>query len=330
MSPRTQTNGIAGIGVVLVLLIALFTAGCTGTQGPATPTPTTTPAPVTTTTADQVVTVSPTTGTPAASATSSSVPVTTPVKLKISGSTSVLPIVQKAAESFMETHGNYDIQVSAGGSGAGITAIGAKTVDIGMSSRDLKAEEMQNYPDLVQHYIADDGIAVIVNPANKNQVMTLSAIKDIFSGATLKWQKVGASMNPDDIVCVGRESTSGTREYFYESVMGKTNFIPTLLEKNSNGAVAQTVAQTPGAIGYVSLGYLGTDNKIVPLAIQNNTTIVAPSVASVQDRSYPIWRQLYLFTNGQPSPAAKEFIDYLFSPDGQKDVLDAGGVPLKL
>jgi phosphate transport system substrate-binding protein len=328
MSPRTQTYSIAGVGVVLALLIALFTAGCTGTQGPATPTPTTTP--VTTTTADQVVTVSPTTGTPAASATSSSVPVKTPVKLKISGSTSVLPIIQKAAESFMAKHENYDIQVSAGGSGAGITAIGAKTVDVGMSSRDLKAEEKQKYPGLIQHYIADDGIAVIVNPANKNQVMTLSAIKDIFSGATRKWQTAGATMNPDDIVCVGRESTSGTREYFYEFVMGKTNFIPTLLEKNSNGAVAQTVAQTPGAIGYVSLGYLGTDKKIVPLAIQNNATIVAPSVASVQDRSYPIWRQLYLFTNGLPSPAAKEFIDYLLSPDGQKDVLDAGGVPLKL
>jgi len=310
------------IAIFIVCSLALASAGCTETKSA-----TTTPRVKTidilsgtaTITAQGQTTVPATTGTP---------PTTTGIqKLAVSGSTSVLPIVQLAAESFMAQHSLYDIQITGGGSGAGITAIGAETVDIGMSSRDLKPEEKTKYPDLVTHYICDDGIAIVVNLKNTLEGLTLDDIRAIYAGNISDWKDVKGA--PGTIVVFGRESTSGTRDFFHEHIMKGSRFTPSILEKNSNGAIAQAVTQTPGAIGYVSLGYIMTDSSIKPVPVLVNGTSRAPSIATVQDRSYPIWRPLYLFTKGAPSPRAKVFIDYMLSPDGQRGIQAAGGVPLK-
>ncbi len=248
--------------------------------------------------------------------------------IRISGSTTVLPIIQKAADQYMATHANADIQVSGGGSGAGIQAIGAKTVDIGMSSRDITADELGKYPALVVTPVAQDGIAVIVNPSNAIPFITLDQVRDIYLGNVTTWDEItGAGMfgTSNQIVVIGRDSASGTRSYFDEYLLAKKTPARQMLEKNSNGAVLQTIAQTPGAIGYVSIGYVSGDVKALPVWYSADK-IVSPSLETVKDRSYPISRELYVITNGQPSGLTADFIRFMLSADGQKIVAEEGYV----
>ena len=250
--------------------------------------------------------------------------------IKISGSTTVLPIIQKAADQYMATHANADIQISGGGSGAGIQAIGTKTVDIGMSSREVTADEKAKYPSFVITPVAQDGIAVIVNPANGIQHITLDQVRDIYLGNITTWNEIPGATVPGSgnrIVVIGRDSASGTRSYFDESILEKKTPTKQMLEKNSNGAVLQTVAQTPGAIGYVSIGFVSNDVKALPIWY-NADRIIAPSLATVKDKSYPVSRDLYVITNGQPSGLTADFIQFILSAEGQKIVADEGYVTI--
>jgi phosphate transport system substrate-binding protein len=244
--------------------------------------------------------------------------------ITVTGSTTVLPIAQGAAESYMDDHADADIKVSGGGSGVGIQAIGEGTADIGMSSRELSADEMAKYSNLQVTRIADDGIAIIVNPANTVNSLSLSQIKDIYQAKITNWKEVGG---PDQaIVIIGRDSASGTRSFFTEMVLEKENTAPTMLEKNSNGAVTQTVAQTPGAIGYVSIGYLDNTVKGLDLMVDGNP--ITPTVANVKNGQYPISRPLIMITQGTPQGLAKSYLDFIISPAGQKIVADEGYVTL--
>jgi phosphate transport system substrate-binding protein len=244
--------------------------------------------------------------------------------LKVTGSTTVLPVAQAAADAYGKDHASADIQVTGGGSSVGVQAIGEGTADIGMSSRDLKAEETTKYPGLVVTTIANDGIAVIVHPTNTVSGLTVAQVKEIYAGNTTNWKDVGG---PDQvIVVVGRDSASGTRQFFFETVMKKQNFTRTQLEKNSNGAVKQTITQTPGAIGYVGLGYVDSESKAVPIIV--NGEPVMPSIANVLNKKYPISRPLLMITRGAPAGLAKDYLDYILSPAGQKIIADEGFVPI--
>jgi phosphate transport system substrate-binding protein len=246
----------------------------------------------------------------------------------ISGSTTVLPVIQKAADQYMATHLDADIRISGGGSGVGIQAVGTGTVDIGMSSREVSASEKTRYPALVITPIAQDGIAVIVNPANGIRHITLDQIRDIYLGKITKWTEITGAHVPgtsNQIVVVGRDSASGTRSYFDESILAKQTPARQMLEKNSNGAVLQTIGQTPGSIGYVSIGFVTGDVKALPIWF-NADRIVAPNPATVKDRSYPVSRELYVITNGQPQGLTGDFIQYILGPEGQAIVADEGYV----
>jgi phosphate transport system substrate-binding protein len=250
--------------------------------------------------------------------------------IKISGSTTVLPIVQKAADQYMIGHPEADIQISGGGSGVGIQAIGTKTVDIGMSSREVTTAEMAKYPSFVVTSIAQDGIAVIVNPTNEIPYISLEQVKGIYLGNFTKWTEITGANVPNtnnQIVVIGRDSASGTRGYFDESVLLKATPIKTMLEKNSNGAVLQTIAQTPGSIGYVSIGFVSNDVKALPIWY-NDQKIVEPTIDNVKSKTYPISRDLYVITSGQPTGLTGDFIKYLLSPEGQKIVADEGYVTI--
>lgn len=233
--------------------------------------------------------------------------------LSVTGSTTVLPIAQLVAEVFMAENFAADIQVSGGGSSVGIQAVGERIAGIGMASRDLSDAEREKYPDLVGHTVAIDGIAVVVNPQNSVEQLTLDQIRGIYNGTYTNWNQVGGSNR--QIVVVGRDSASGTREYFQEAVMQKEDFVGTQLEKNSNGAVAQTIAQTPGAVGYVGLGYL--DDTLKPLSVGVNTDAVLPTIENVKAGTYPISREVFMFTKGEATGLAKAYIDFIVSPDGQ-------------
>lgn len=244
--------------------------------------------------------------------------------LTITGSTTVLPVAAQAAELYMDTHPGVDVQVNGGGSGVGVQSAGSGTAMIGMASRDLKSEEKEKYPELVEHQIAIDGIAIITHKTNPIASLTLDQVKAIYNGNITNWKEVGGI--DANIVVIGRDSASGTREFFHEKVMNKEDFVQTQLEKNSNGAVKQSVAQTPAAIGYVGLGYIDETIHAVPILVDG--TSVIPSIESVKDKSYPIARPLNFLTNGEPSGLIAEFIAFIDSPEGQEVVIDEGFVPL--
>jgi phosphate transport system substrate-binding protein len=310
------------LSIVAVFMLA-FAAGCTGNGTQTTQVPTASPTVIATTQA-------PGSTTPAVVMTTPPVSTGQKQTIKISGSTTVLPIVQKAADQYMAAHPDADIQVSGGGSGVGIQAIGAKTVDIGMSSREVTKDEMKKYPGFVVTSVAQDGIAVIVNPVNEIQYITLDQIKGIYLGTITKWTQITGANVPNtnnQIVIIGRDSASGTRSYFDETILLKATPTKTMLEKNSNGAVLQTVAQTPGSIGYVSIGFVSKDVKAMPIWY-NAQKFVAPTIDNVKTKTYPISRDLYVITNGKPSGLAGDFIKYILSPEGQKIVADEGYVTL--
>ena len=244
--------------------------------------------------------------------------------LKIAGSTTVLPIVQKAAEEYMKKYPDIDIRVSGGGSSVGIRSVGEGIADIGMASRELKDSEKAKYPDLVQYVIAKDGIAIIVHPSNPVSQLTIEQIRGIYNGTYTNWKELGG--NDVQIVAVGRDTASGTREFFWEHVMKKENFRNDMLEMNSNGAVHDKVATTPTAIGYVGLGYV--DAEVKGIKIWNNGEWVKPTVENVKNGKYPIVRNLNLFTNGEAKGLAKDFIEFILSEEGQKIVEEEGFVPL--
>jgi len=250
--------------------------------------------------------------------------------IKISGSTTVLPIVQKAADQYMAAHPDADIQITGGGSGVGIQAIGAKTVDIGMSSREVTKDEMTKYPSFVVTTVAQDGIAVIVNPSNEIKFITQDQVKNIYLGSITKWTEINGANVPgtnNQIVVIGRDSASGTRTYFDETILSKATPTKTMLEKNSNGAVLQSIAQTPGSIGYVSIGFVSKDVKALPIWY-NAQKFVAPTIGNVKSKTYPVSRDLYVITNGQPTGLTGDFIKYILSPEGQKIVAEEGYVTL--
>ena len=293
MAPSILKTTAIVAALALVLTGALLVAGCTGTgDGTVTPAPTS-------------GTESPTTGTASG-------------RLSVSGSTTVLPIAQALAERFMALNPGADIQISAGGSSVGVSAVGEGTADIGMASRELKEAETTKYTTLVPVPIARDAIVMIVHPSNPVPPLAPGQIRDIYAGNITRWQDVGGS--DAAIVLVGRDSAAGTREVFTEKIMGTVNTTPSMLEKNSNGAVQTSVAPNPGAIGYVGLGYV--DATVRALDLQVNGTAVAPSVENVKSGAYPLSRELFFVTRGEATGLAKQFIDFTLSVEGQQIIED--------
>ncbi|MGC8816920.1 MAG: phosphate ABC transporter substrate-binding protein [Candidatus Hadarchaeum sp.] len=256
--------------------------------------------------------LSPTQGTAAQTQTTRSI--------KVKGSTTVLPIAQAAAEAWMDAHPNDKITVEGGGSGVGIAALIDGTCDIANSSRTLKDEEKS--AGLVEHRIALDAVCVIVNSTNPVNELTLEQLKAIFKGDITNWSEVGG---PNlEIVVYTRESTSGTYETFETKVMKPENITLRALTKTSNGEMAQAISGNPNGIGYVGIGYLADASGIKALKING----IEPSVSTVQSGAYPISRYLFMITKGQPEGLAKEFIDFVTGPSGQKIVEEHGFVKL--
>jgi phosphate transport system substrate-binding protein len=246
-------------------------------------------------------------------------------KIVVAGSTTVLPIAQKAAEVFMNSNPGADISVRGGGSGVGIASLIDKTCDIADASRAMKDTEYEkaasNGVEAKANVIAMDGICVIVHPSNNIGAMTKKQIKDIFTGKISNWKEVGGS--DEKIVVISRDSSSGTFEAFGELVLKGEKVRPDALLQASNQAVASTVSRTSGAIGYVGLGYVSSSVKAV------DVDGVKASKETVLTGKYSIGRPLFMYTNGAPKGLAKQFIDFILSQEGQKLVEEEGFVGLK-
>ena len=246
-------------------------------------------------------------------------------ELVINGSTTVLPIVQKAAESYSHEVGAAAISLSGGGSGNGIKALIDGLTTIAMSSRDIKASEVKlaqaRGVKPVRTAVAVDAIVPVVNNANPVKDITLATLKAIYEGKIRNWKDVGGKDAP--IVVVSRDSSSGTFETWEELVMKKARVTPRALLQTSNGTVVQTVAKNVNAIGYIGLGYVDGQTKRLTIAGTRAT------VQNAKTKPWPLSRELYFFTNGTPSGAAKSFIDFVLDPaKGQKLVKETGFVPL--
>jgi len=240
------------------------------------------------------------------------------------------------AEAYHTAHPQISVSVTGGGSGTGIAALVNGTVDLANASRVIKTEEMENATEQnlhpMEYVVARDAIAVVVHPSNPINQLTLVQISAIYSGKIDNWSELGGDDRP--IVRLSRETNSGTHVYFLETVIrlgnadNKTLFsTDTLLMQSSEGIIVE-VSQNPNAIGYDGLGYVTEDMKVLAIATTNEGPFVLPSVATVNDGSYPVARDLYMYTPDEPTGAVKEYLDWVrLSSEAQAIVTQLGFVP---
>ena len=273
----------------------------------------------------------------------SSVPTGSPTQasayIQNKGSDTMVNLALAWAERYQSEHPDVSLSVTGGGSGTGIAALVNGTVDIANASRAMTKDEITqaeaNGITPVEFTVSRDAIAVIVNPENPVRQLTLQQLSDIYSGKINNWTGVGGDDRP--IVRLSRETNSGTHVYFLQTVIrlgdsqNKTLFsTDTLLLPSSEGIINE-VRQNPNAIGYDGLGYVPPDlmGSLVAVARIAGAPYVIPSIATVNDNSYPVARDLYMYTAGQPTGAIKAYLDWITSPEAQKIVADLGFVPVK-
>jgi len=253
------------------------------------------------------------------------------------GSDTIVNLALAWAEAYQKINPHVAISVTGGGTGTGITALINGTVDIANASRRIKEEELSaalaaGY-DPQEFIIARDAIAIIVNPQNPLDHLTPQQLSAIYKGEINNWSELGG--DDLEIVRLSRETNSGTHVYFLESVIRLGNpeddaifSADTLLLPSSEGIIAE-VKENPHAIGYDSLGYITDDVKMVAISsLEKPADYVLPSIQSVNDNSYVISRDLYIYTLEPPAGVIKEYIDWLFSPEAQQIVRDLGFVPI--
>ena len=296
--------------LVAALLVMTTLVGC-GSSAPADTTATTAPAASETTEAPATTAAAETEATEAPAALSGTV--------ATDGSTSMEKVIGSLGEAFMEANPDVTFTYNPTGSGSGITAVSEGRCDIGLSSRALKDEEKAG--GLTETTLALDGIAIIVNPANTLQDLTLEQIASIYTGEVTNWSELGGA--DGEIVVIGREAGSGTRDGF-ESITGTADACVYRQELTSTGDVITTVASNPNAIGYASLA--SVKDTVKALSVGG----VVPSNETVLDGSYKVQRPFVLVTKtGEAlSQAAQAFFDYVTSADANEIITMAGAVPV--
>lgn len=253
------------------------------------------------------------------------------------GSDTLLQVAQRWAETYMQQHPDVRISVNGGGSGTGIAALINGTVDIANASREMKEEEINSAKargiNPVQHVVARDAIAVVVNPENPIDQLTFQQIADIFTGKVTSWKELGGEDRP--IVVLSRESNSGTYVFFLENVVragaGDPHalFSPDTLLLLSSEVISREIEQNPNTIGYDGLGYVTSGQKTIAVAETPGKPFVEPSIQTVNEGLYPIARPLYMYTNGEPTGAIKAYLDWILTDEGQALVREVGFVPLR-
>src|SRR5512145_16991 len=238
----------------------------------------------------------------------------------IKGSTTVLPVAQGTLEVFMKKNPGVQMSLSGGGSGEGIKALIDKTADIATSSREIKDNEIElaksKGVNPVAHVVAYDAIIPIVHPKNKVSNLTIDQLSQIYQGKITNWKEVGG----DDlkIVVISRDSSSGTFESWDHFVMKKAKVTPKAQMLASNGALVTAVSKNKYAIAYLGMGYV---NKTVKPVQVNG---IKASAQTALSREYPMSRELYMYTNGEPQGNIAKYIAFVKSPDGQKIVAQDG------
>jgi len=253
------------------------------------------------------------------------------------GSDTIVNLALAWAEAYQQVKPDVRISVTGGGSGTGITALINKTIDIANASRQISAQELTAAKnaglDPQEIVIARDAIAVIVNPSNPVDHLTLEQLSAIYRGDIKNWSEVGGEDRV--IVRLSRETNSGTHVYFLDAVVrlgnskDKTIFSrDTLLLPSSEGIISE-VRDNPNAIGYDGLGYVtGEVKKVAISSLKSPDVYVLPSAATVTDNTYVISRNLYMYTPNVATGAVKDYLAWILSPDAQQIVQNLGFVPI--
>jgi len=225
----------------------------------------------------------------------------------------------------MNIYPGTNISVRGGGTGLGIKSIIMESIDIGTASR--KANERENelirkkQNELIETAIAIDAISIIVHKENPINGISLRSLRLIYSGKITNWEKLGG--NDLEIVVISRDASSGSFEVFNHAVLHNDLLIDNSMRLASNNAVATTVNYTNGAIGYVGLGYVNDDSKV--LSIDG----ILPSKITAQNYEYPLTRKLYMYTTKTRSDATQDFIDFILSELGQTIVEQQGYIRIR-
>jgi len=246
--------------------------------------------------------------------------------INVTGSDTMVNMAGAWAQAFMTANPDVQIAVKGGGSGVGVAALLNKTTDVADSSRKVTPAEMSQAStagvDPVGTVVAKDGVTIIVNSANTISDITTTTIGKIYRGEITNWKDAGGPDAP--IVLLGRDSSSGTYSFMQDTVIGKTNtFAKSTQNLQSTQAIVDQVGKDANAIGYVGLGYDKPTIKVLTVSG------VKPDVTTVLDGTYPLSRDLNMYTNGAPSGVTKAYIDWILGAEGQKIVADQGFVPLK-
>ena len=248
-------------------------------------------------------------------------------RLVIKGSDTLgAKLVPQLAEAFKAQHPDTTFDIAAEGSTTGIAAIIDGTAQIGMSSRRAKAAEVGTASgkgvNMKPTIVAYDGIAVIVNSANQIKSLTKKQVEQIFAGDITDWSAAGG--NPGKISVYTRNTSSGTYSDFKELAMKKRDYARSAQKMAGNEQIASEVGKNPNGVGYVGLAYTNASGVKV-MAIDG----VLPSAQTVHAKTYPYARPTFYYTNGEPSGAAREFLNFTIGLTGQKIVAQVGFVPIK-
>ncbi len=236
---------------------------------------------------------------------------------------------QRWAEEYMKTHAGTVIQVSGGGSSAGIAALLNGTTDICQASREMSTQEIQlAEQEGIKPYrvtVALDGIAVYLHKNNPVAALSLSQLKDIYTGTVTNWKALGGEDH--QIILYGRENSSGTYAFFRQKVLGGEDFAPEVEDLAGTSAVIHSVANDPYGIGYGGIAW-HAGIKHAAIRLLDTSNAVSPNAETVTSGNYPISRQLFWYFNGAPTGDARDFTNWVLSPQGQKMAEESGFIPL--
>jgi len=248
------------------------------------------------------------------------------------GSDTMVNLGQRWAEEFMNEYSEASMSVTGGGSGTGIAAMINGTIDIALSSRAIREDEIDQASDndveVVEHITGRDGIAIAVHPDNPVEELTMADLKAIFTGEKRNWSDFGGE--DAEITLYSRESNSGTYVFFREFVLEDEDYASFANLMPSTQAIVEGVIQDEKGIGYIGLAYLDDDGiKGVSIAGEESAEAAYPSMENVIAGDYPVARPLFLYTDGEPEGVVKLFMDFVMSEQGQQIVEDIGFVPVQ-
>jgi phosphate transport system substrate-binding protein len=244
------------------------------------------------------------------------------------GSDTLLIVAQRWAEDYMNAHTGVTVSVAGGGSGVGISALIQKATDIADASREIKDSEIQTAKDNgvnpVEWVVGLDGIAIIVHPNNPLTELTTVQLEKIYNGTYTNWNQVGGT--DATIITYGRQSTSGTYDFFRELVLNKRDFRADNRELAGNAEIVNTVKDDANGIGYVGVAYAKQSTTVKILKIKNSDTDPSydPTLVNIKSGNYPIARKLYIYTDGIPTGALADYIAFIQGPEGQQILEEVG------